>query len=378
MEIIYHQRKVEKLKKRIAFFSGDITRSGGTERVSTMIANGLARRSNVEVMILSLVEQAKQPFFEIRDDIPCFTLKNDGKWMNPGLSYAPLIPRLRKFLREHKVDVIIDIDIVLDVLSIPACVGLKTKVISWEHFNVAHEQSQLYRKVILHLTMCFSDYIVTLTERDLESYRKLLKKKEKADYIYNPINMTADSVKTAAMEERNALITMGRLIEVKGIDMLAEVAPKILREHRDWKWYILGEGEERALLEKVIRENRLENQLILTGNVTNVGAYLCKSSIYVMTSRHEGLPMSLLEAMTYRIPCVSFDVPTGPSEIIADGQNGFLIPAFDVEQMQERIEQLIHDEALRTRMSDRTADTIKKFEGEKILDKWEQLLLHKL
>lgn len=339
-----------------------------------MIANGLAKRGSMEIMILSLVEQEKQPFFEIREEIPCFALKNDGKWMNPGVGYAPLIPQLRKFLKAQRVDVIIDIDIVLDVLSIPACAGLKTKVISWEHFSISYEQKVLYRKMILKLTAWFSDYIVTLTKKDFESYRSVLRRDEKIGFIYNPVKSLTDLSEIGGVENRKALITVGRLINIKGIDLLAQIVPKILQSHRDWKWYILGDGEDRSLLENVRKDSHLENQLILTGNVTNVEDYLRKSSIYVMTSRHEGLPMSLLEAMTYKIPCVSFDIPTGPSEIIENGQNGFLVAAFDIGTMLEKVELLIGDEKLRSWMSEKTSGTVKRFDEQKILDKWERLI----
>ena len=100
--------------KKICFFSGDITRGGGTERVSVMIANRLCAEKNYKVLFLSLVEQKESPVYEIAEGIERSALGR--KWLSPGPGYLPLIPKLRRFLKTQDVDLIIDIDIVLDVL----------------------------------------------------------------------------------------------------------------------------------------------------------------------------------------------------------------------------------------------------------------------
>lgn len=388
-------------ENRICFFSGDITRNGGTERVAVMIANGLSNRG-FSVCFLSLVEQKENPFFDISEAVPRYVLKEDGNWVLPGPGYLPMVPKLRKFLKQQEIKVLIDIDIVLDVLSLPAAAGRETKVISWEHFNVPYEREFLYRRAILHLTARFSDYIVTLTRQDQENYEKLLRRKGRITFIYNPIEPkkfsetkkekafqgkegrrieaieqnTADQER--AEQKEKALITVGRLIERKGIDMLAKIAPRLLKKHKDWKWYMLGDGELRGLLEETVAKYGLEKQLILTGNVTNVEAYLKKSSIYVMTSRIEGLPMCLLEAAGCDLPCVSFDIPTGPAEIIEQGKNGFLISAFDVEKMEKTLDRLMEEDAALNELTEAAAGYRKtleaKFSKEAILDQWEELL----
>ena len=150
------------MRKKICFFSGDITRSGGTERVAVQLANALVEEGIYDICFISLVEQQETPFYPLHPGIPRYWLGE--KWITPGPGYLPLIGKLRKFLKEKKIDIIIDIDIVLDVLSIPASRGLQTKVVSWEHFNCEFEQQILYRRWISRLTVHFADYIVTLTE----------------------------------------------------------------------------------------------------------------------------------------------------------------------------------------------------------------------
>ena len=158
------------------------------------------------------------------------------------------------------------------------------------------------------------------------------------------------------------------------MDYLAQVAQTLLHKHPDWQWILLGEGEKRTFLEGEIRTRGLEGRLILEGNVANVGSYLQRSGIYVMTSRWEGFPLCLLEAKAYGLPCVAFDVPTGPAELISEGINGFLIPAFDVEEMAEKVERLMEDEALRERFSGIAGLGTERYRGPYILSQWNKVI----
>ena len=355
--------------KKICFFSGDITRRGGTERVSVMIANELAKQGKYEICFLSLCEQKMTPFFGIHESIERYKLGET--WILPGPGYLPVVPKLRRFLKEHEIDVIIDIDIVLDSLSIPAAWKLKTKVLSWEHSNCYFELSVLYRKAILKFSVKHSDYVVTLTEGDKKNYKELLGRTENIEAIYNPM---VEQTGILDGETENRIITVGHLIAGKGMNYLAQVAVSVLKQHRDWKWFVLGEGEERTFLESVICENQLEKQLILTGLVTNVGHYLTKSKIFVLTSKSEGLPMCLLEAKTYNLPCVSFDIPTGPNEIIEEGVNGFLIEPFDCDAMAAKINTLIENEAILQDFTRNAKNNVEKFEMSGIMEKWNRVL----
>jgi glycosyltransferase involved in cell wall biosynthesis len=368
--------------KTICFFSGDITRGGGTERVATMIANGLAAQGNYQILFLSLVEDNKHPFFEIDEKIKRYAL--GSKWINPGPGYIKIIPKLRKFLKRKDVDLIIDIDIVLDVLSLPAAKGIRTKVLSWEHFNYTYEMGIFYRRCILKYSVRRSDYVITLTKHDKNSYRKYLHRTKNISAIYNPmenpspqtdIDTTDLPIKESAQKEK-WLITVGHLTYRKGMDYLAKVATSLLKRHPDWKWLLIGDGDQEAFLRETIAAHHLEEQLILTGRITNVGDYLTKAQIYVMTSRMEGLPMCLLEAKSYGLPIVSFRAETGPAELINDGENGYLIDLADCKEMEEKLHLLMEDESLRRKFSSHAKDGLEAYQLEAVLAKWNALLAH--
>ncbi len=355
--------------KTVCFFSGDITRSGGTERVATMIANALAAQKKYRILILSLTEQEDSLFFPLNDGIEHYALGK--KWISPGPGYLKIVPKLRRFLKAQQVNVIIDIDIVLDILSLWAVKGgLRTKVISWEHFNFQYESGILYRRLIRSYSVKRSDYIVTLTKHDEESYRHCLKRHDRIKAIYNPMERVSPD---GDNEREKWIITAGNLIYGKGIDFLARIAPEVLKKYKDWKWFVLGDGEMRGLLEQVQEREGLKDRLILTGRVQNVAEYMKKAQIFVLLSRSEGLPMVLLEAKAGRLPSISFDI-TGASEIIQDKKNGFLITPFDCEEMTARIGQLIEDKPMRKTFRENTVCGMEKFQIESILRQWNEVI----
>lgn len=354
---------------KICFFSGDVTRNGGTERVSILIANELAKNPKYEIQFLSLVEQKPSPFYELDPRIKRSALGK--KWLSPGPAYLPLIPKLHSFLKREGIDVIIDIDVVLDVLSVPAAVGRKTKVISWEHSNLDFELSQGYRRVIVRMFTKRADWIVTLTPGDAKAFCREMKRKDRITGIYNPIS---EDLVAGDGERENAIVTVARLVPVKGFDLLMQVAERVLPAHPDWKWYLCGDGPERERIEEFRRKNGLEAQLILCGLVSNVGEYLAKARLFVLTSRAEGLPMCLLEARSRGVPCVSFDIPTGPSDIIEEGVNGYLIKAFDVEKMAERINETLSDPQKMDEMGKAASENLEPFQMERVMAQWESVL----
>lgn len=355
--------------KRICFFSGDITRGGGTERVASMIANGLARQNRYQILFLSLVEQAAEPFFFLEPNIERHALGK--KWIQPGPGYLLVLPKLRKFLKEHDIAVLIDIDLVLDVLSIPMSRGLPTKVVSWGHFSFYFERESLYRRLIQNYSAKKADYIVTINRENCEQYASVLSRTEKIRTIYNPV---ADPTEKSKVGREKWILSVGRMELIKGIDYLLETAKLLMPKHRDWKWIVTGDGS----MMNEFREKRdslgLEEQVIFTGRVENVEEYYQRASIFALTSRSEGLAMCLLEAKTYGLPCVSFDIKTGTREILQDGVDGFLAAPYNCGELAEKLECLMTDEELRLRFSANAGTNLDKFRMPDILASWNEVI----
>ena len=348
----------------ICFFSGDITRSGGTEKVAVMIANELNKDLKYNVSFVSLTERKEETFFPLDKDIPRYILY---KKESEGLLHFPgHIIRLRKVVKKYNIDVLIDIDGVIDMYSVPVKWLTGVIVISWEHFNYYYHPTPKLRNKVRKTFYKHLDAIVTLTEQDKENYKKELDLRCPVYAIYNPIeNFGSDSIYD---KESKTIISVGRLTYQKGFDRLVDLADEVLIPHPDWEWHIYGEGEDREALQTSIKEKGLSNQLKLMGNVSDMDKRYRESAMFVMTSRFEGLPMTLLEAKEYKLPIVSYDIETGPREFIIDGKNGYLIKENDKSEMIKKI-----NNYKRVEFSEKALDDTNKFELNSIINKWNDM-----
>lgn len=357
--------------KKICFLSGDMSRSGGTERVLAIIANELCKKEDLfEIHILSTVNENMTSFFPLDKRIKQSRILND-KALNFKKQYFKVVKGIRNYVKKNNIDVFIDVEVISSIFSIPATRFTKTKHIAWEHFNFYENNGSSLRALARKIDAKFSDYIITLTEEDKNNYLNNLKIIGKIDYIYNP--MEIKEVKKCSLHSKQ-IVSVGRLTYQKGFDMLIDVAKDVLEKNKEYKWLILGDGEDKNRLQEKINKYNLQDRLILKGKVSNVEDYYKNSSLYVMTSRFEGLPMTLLEAKSYKMPIVSFDCPTGPSEIIRNNINGYLVKANDIKEMSNKVNSVLLDDKKLKKFSDKAELDIDKFNINSIINKWINIL----
>lgn len=368
------------MMKRIAFFSGDITGNGGTERAATLIANELETQGRYEIFFVSLSQKRETTTFPLSDQIPRSVLA--GQKIPPGAGYLPLIPRLKAYVEKNRIDLIIDIDSVLDVLSLPVKWMTGVRVISWEHFYYYDTRDTWYRRPIRRLTTRFADAIVTLTEQDRGYYLENGAEPRKVCAIHNPIYDPApDDARRVGVSDRKEIFSAGALSRIKGFWQVPLIAKCLKQRYPELRftWRIAGEGVMRQEIERQIAACGVQEEVKLLGQVEDMRSLYVKAHLYVMTSEREGLPMVLLEAKQYGLPIVSYDIRTGPSEVIEDGVNGCLIPVggnvqSDVKAMAEAIGRLLTDEQLYCSFAQHTKDHIEDFWIEQIVGQWEELL----
>lgn len=357
-------------KKNICFYSGDITNSGGTERVAIIIANELNKQEEYNISVLSLVEKEKEPFFALDKSISRYTIYD---YVVRGITHiGGIINRTRKIIKKNNIDILIDIDGILDMYTIPTKLFTGVKIISWEHYNFYQNPFVPYRKYTRKMAARWADAIITLTEEDKGYYTKNLNVRCSIQHIYNPVIWK--NYKGRYDVNSKVILSAGRLTYQKGFDILIDVADLFLKDYPDWKWIVLGEGEDREKLESKTREKGLDKQLLFPGNVENIDVYYESAAMFVMTSRFEGLPMTLLETKPFKLPIVSFDCKTGPKELVKDGENGYLIPEGENKRMCDAICTLIQNCDQRKAFSDNAVIDMEKFELKNIIESWKKLL----
>lgn len=353
--------------KKICFLSGDITRSGGTEKVACQIMNGLVTRYNISV--ISLTHSNEKMFYSLNSEIKRVALFQSNP--NGIKQYFSIVNRIRKYLKNNKIDLLIDIDTILDMFSVVAVHGTRTKLVAWEHFNFLETMENKLRVPIRKHMTKYADCVVTLTKEDQKTYSDYFCEKLRVEQIYNPVEI----IETKGEYDLNSktIISVGRLARQKGFDYLLQVAEIVFKKHPDWGWIILGEGDERETLEKTIEEKNL-HQVKLIGSVNNVDEYLRKSSMFVMTSRYEGFPLVLIEAKANKLPVVSFTCKTGPAELVQDSVNGYLINCYDIESMADRICELIENPEKRELFSSQSQDMLSVLEYQSIIGQWIKII----
>ena len=163
------------------------------------------------------------------------------------------------------------------------------------------------------------------------------------------------------------VLGVGRLEEQKNFKLLIKVFSQI---QTDWKLFIAGDGTQKEELEKMIKKDNIK----LIGIRKDIFDFYKKASIFVLSSKKEGFPNALIEAMACGCACVAFDCPYGPSEIIENYKNGILVENQNEEKLKEAIELLIKDENLRKKLAKEAVKVKEKYSIEKIADGWENAI----
>jgi len=170
------------------------------------------------------------------------------------------------------------------------------------------------------------------------------------------------------------ILAMGRLSPEKGFDLLLQAFAQLAGRNSDWTLAIAGEGPRRSMLEQQIAHLGLSDRVRLLGWVSQPHRLMRQARLFVLSSRYEGFPVALLEAMACGLPAVSFDCDSGPREIIRHELDGLLVPPGDVSALAGSIERLLRDDALRATLAHHARDVAQRFSQESFAAKWEEVL----
>lgn len=349
----------------LLFLEGDMSRRGGTERMTALLANKLCETDNVWVISTKLKENTV--FFDLDSRVQ----HNVLSVINSKCGIFTHIVEIREFIRRYEINWVINVDIGMSIFGIPASWGTKAKVVTWEHANYYNSWNSKIFPYFRRFAAKCSDAVVVLTERDKDNYQSNIKTKKPIHTIPNPVKYHDFSYDLNS----KIILSAGLLLPIKGYDLAIQVAAKVMPNHPEWSWIICGDGPERDKLEKLILEYGLEDQMFLSGTISDMSKKYQEASFFVMTSKMEGLPMVLLEAKSWGLPIVSYDIMTGPSDIVSDGINGFLVEPEDIVGMSEKIEKLIVSDEIRKQFSEQSQIDMEKFNFERIIRKWKQILM---
>lgn len=333
-------------KKRLAIFLPALY-GGGAERVIINLANGLAGQGCAIDLVLA---QAEGPYLS---DVPVSVrlVELNSRHRNAFRTMASL-PSLVRYLRHEKPDALLSaMQANLVALWARRLAGIPQRVVISEHNTFSRQNQQLprwYSRLMLQLVGYFYPWangIVAVSEgvaADLAQETGI--QRNRIQVIYNPVVTPELQVKSIdALEhpwfdagEPPVVLAVGRLTAQKDFSMLIQAFARV-RKTQPVRLVILGEGEERPALEALVRQLGLEQDVSLPGFVANPYPYMAQASLFILSSKWEGLPTVLIEALFCGSTVIATDCPSGSREILKDGQYGQLLPVGDVTSMFQAI-----------------------------------------
>ncbi len=339
---------------------------GGTERVTSVIANEVASK-NFDVRIISC-QHGKFCKFEINKSIKLHSL-NGEKYKSSILRKIYVEKELIKYVKKEQIDIMIAVDVALYLYLIPLQMKKLCKCIAWEHFNYYINPNRMV-KYARKLVAEYADCVVVLGKNDFNNYLTHYKHCKNVKYIYNPVTIDVDEL--SPLKSKRA-VAIGRLNSQKGFDMLIKAWAIIEKQVPDWKLDIYGQGTLQNELKKQIDESNLHN-VRLRGFTNDVNKVYLDSSLFFLSSRYEGFGLVLLEAMASGLPAVSFRCKEGPAEIIDNGVNGFLVEEGNIQQFADCAIKLMKNEELLKQFASKTQKDLGRFNIDTITNQWINLL----
>ncbi|MBI1748036.1 MAG: glycosyltransferase family 4 protein [Acidobacteria bacterium] len=349
---------------------------GGAERNASIMANYWAARGH-QVTVITLAA-ATTDFYKLHkavDRVGLGLLSPSANWVASWLNTGRRVHRLRQAIQAARPDIIISFVDAMNLLTLMAKFGLGVPVIVMEQINpAAHPlgpaQSRWRRWLYPR-----AQAIVVLSAATIEWACQFVPR-HRIHVLPNLVEKAAPESNAPAspLPTGRIMVAMGRLTGQKGFDLLLTAFSRCAAKHAGWSLVIMGEGDERRRLDEMAAELGVAGRVLFTGLVKNPVAILSRADLFVLSSRYEGFPLALLEAMACGLPVISFDCPTGPREIIRDGVDGLLVTPQNIVALAETMDHLMTDEQYRRRLAYRAGEVIERFGVETVMPMWDALV----
>lgn len=379
------------MKKLVILYSIGSLRNnaGGVERVLSTKTKFFTEKLNYDIHIATNDSEHKAAY-NFSDKIKIHNLGSPrdprgahnaiGRLISNWKIKKDLYKRYRDLITSIRPDVVIVLERGTDDFYLPKiCKQLGIPVCREFHFakNAVYERANLmtkwvrfkylftYRR-IFHAFNNY-DYLVLLTQKDQREGGY----KTNTIVIPNVVELESDE-KMPNYDSKN-VISIGSMHDNrKGFDTIIKIWSKVVKQYPEWTLHICGDGSEKTNLIQLTKNLGITKNVIFHGNVANILDYYLNSSFYISAAVAEGLPMVLIEAMNAGLPCVAYDCPTGPSDIISDGESGILVPLGDTEKLESAIFKYIENPDLVHAHGENAKIEIRKFAPERIIPLWDE------
>jgi glycosyltransferase involved in cell wall biosynthesis len=348
---------------------------GGAERVVSVMSDYWAKHGQ-EVTLITLALE-KEDFYTLHPQIHRIALGLRGpspSFLDAIRNNVMRVKGLRHAIKTSRPDCVLSLLDTTNVLTLAATLGLKLPIIACEHTDPRQGTLRPVWQWLRRLFYPRAAALVVLTE-SVRCWAERLVERKAVYVIPNSIPAAAIQHNGArhARDSGGTISAMGRLVALKGFDMLLEAFSRCADKHRDWSLIILGEGAERSRLENLARELGIADRVRMPGLMHDPFRILRETDLFVLSSRREGFPMALVEAMACGLPVIAADCPSGPRDIIRDGVDGVLVPPSDVDALTAAMDRLMTDQVERQRLGAKAPEVTERFSIDKVMEKWDEV-----
>ncbi|WP_081785945.1 glycosyltransferase family 4 protein [Halomonas sp. BC04] len=350
---------------------------GGAERVVKNISDGFLQKGlSVEVVTLTPL---KKDFYTLRDGVARHDLgevKPSRSKLDSVLNNFILLYRLRRSLKKSRPDILLSFMPRANIYSIMASFFLNTPIVISERNNPEKNEPVFLWRCLRRFFYPYASHIVSLCQ-GVDAHFNYMPSKKRS--IINPsLSESFPFCDNPGQGGKSkTVVAMGRLVPQKGFDLLIEAFYEISLKNPGWCLEIYGEGSEKDKLIAMIAELEMEERVLLKGLTDQPYEMLKEASIFVFSSRWEGFGNALVEAMGCGVPVISYDCDYGPREIIVDGSTGLLAKASDVADLSEKIQEIIDNPDLASKMAKLAVEDVKdRFSHDVVIDQWINLFVN--
>ena len=360
---------------KLLFFISSL-QCGGAERVCVTLCNHWAERG-WDVTLATFDDGSAAPFFKLGPrvrHVPLGLARRSTGLIHSVANNLRRVVRLRAFIRQERPQRILSFIDATNVLALIAAAGTGIPVVVAERVDPAHHPIPLPWTILRRLVYRRA-FAIAVQTRSIAAYFPA-SWRDRIAVIPNPVPVVAPSAPESRRPQgaRRSIVGMGRLERQKGFDLLIRAFASMAGERPDWDVRILGEGSERPALLSLIGSLGLEGRVALPGREAEAAAALRRADLFVLSSRYEGFPNALCEAMASGLPVVAFDCPSGPADIVRDGVDGRLVPAEDVGRLTAAMLEVTGDETRRRAFGSSATAVAGRFEVGRIAALWERVL----
>lgn len=349
---------------------------GGAERVISILANELSRRG-WNVRLITFWDGKTKPFFPLDAGVDYLALNIAGSLGRSPVAFFRLAQRLRR-LRQAIAFFdgccVVSFLETCNILSTVASLGLGTATIVCERNDPSQHTLKQPWSLLRRLLYPCASLVVAQTRNALEFFPASIR--ASGLIIPNPVQEPksdgAFHRTPRSVWESYRILAVGRLVHAKGFDMLIRSFHAIAQRHPSWNLVIYGEGHERGNLERMIASLGLGDRVELPGLNKNIGQVMDEADLFVLSSRYEGFPNVLLEAMAHGLAVISFDCRSGPAEMIRHAVNGILVSNGEEKALADAMSNLIEDVPQRLRLAEKAREVVVTYGVSAIVGEWEK------